>query len=595
MKRLIKISFDINDRDAAIVYIDGNILELEGETHAQIINDYLISLGLEGLNYTMLRPKLFGNYNNLTDEAIEDIKNIKENINSIAFAHKVDNENGIFIDTDELYNVRLYTVVDALKNKYKYYDIYDNKDFNTKTLNFEKLSNKKIENYYDIMNRNAAVLYIDGEILEGETHANIITKYLNERGLGGLYNKWHRPGLFDDPNDLTENGKKDVEKVKENINSMAYAHRVDKENGIFIDTSKLYNIDLNTVVNALKNEYKNYDIYDDNNYNPDTLEFKKIANKKIKSHDMGKRTSAIAYIDGKILEGNTHAQIIDQYLKNNKLGELNDIWTRPELFIDDLEKLFEEDKKDVELIKENINSIAFAHKVDKEKRIYLDTELYNIDRDTIIGAFQNKYKDYDIYDDDNHELIIEKIANKRLIKSKISYDINYQDKTYEIYENPTSDELLTIKKSNLNNSIRGVIYEDGTIYVWDGELLHNNVKHIIDINQFRFSVDDISWLIDAHNEYTKNEVIKLINKYKDILSQFGNLYINWEFFRTKDKYHCNIEPNLIFEKNIISSRLKNRNKELWEVSMSPISPLYPGFYIEEEKKEVEVSEDEEID
>ena len=145
----------------------------------------------------------------------------------------------------------------------------------------EKLSNRLIQSYYDIDTRDAAITYIDGEILEGNTHANTISRYLNDHGWGQLNDQQHRPGLWDNYSDLLNKDIKDVELVKNNINSIAYAHRVDKKNGIFLDTSKLYNVDLNTVVSALKNKYKGYDIYDDNSYNYETLKFKQIAQKRL--------------------------------------------------------------------------------------------------------------------------------------------------------------------------------------------------------------------------------------------------------------------------------------------------------------------------
>jgi len=49
--------------------------------------------------------------------------------------------------------------------------------------------------------------------------------------------------------------------------------------------------------------------------------------------------------------------------------------------------------------------------------------------------------------------------------------------------------------------------------------------------------------------------------------------------------------DISIEKNTTSSRLKSRNKELWEVSMSPISPLYPGYYTESQEDREKEKED----
>lgn len=52
----------------------------------------------------------------------------------------------------------------------------------------------------------------------------------------------------------------------------------------------------------------------------------------------------------------------------------------------------------------------------------------------------------------------------------------------------------------------------------------------IDVSKFRFSLQpEQGWLIDAHRDYTFNEIEKMIIEYEPILNQIGNVTTG-EFF-----------------------------------------------------------------
>ena len=177
---------------------------------------------------------------------------------------------------------------------------------------------------------------------------------------------------------------------------------------------------------------------------------------------------------------------------------------------------------------------------------------------------------------------------KRLIKSIFYSMVKNGDEHIEIYQNPTSAEISKIKEDDLVGSIRGVIYDDGTIYAWGGELWHRFVKNNIDINQFRFAIDSNGWFIDAHRKYTEDEIINLINKYKDILSQFGDINKDWEIGGLKegdsDKYLYNSDE--IFNKELVlTSRLIE--SELHDAQYMN-SENYIEVYINPDQREIDL-------
>ena len=111
---------------------------------------------------------------------------------------------------------------------------------------------------------------------------------------------------------------------------------------------------------------------------------------------------------------------------------------------------------------------------------------------------------------------------KRLIKSKIFDGFNMYNETYFVFENPTDSEINEVRKLSLG--IRGLIYNNGTIYIWPGEMWHDYIKSKVknlDVDQFRFSYGD-HWEFNLHGKYTFQEGYEIINKYKDFLSKIGD-------------------------------------------------------------------------
>jgi hypothetical protein len=168
---------------------------------------------------------------------------------------------------------------------------------------------KKIARH-DKSNRDFAIVYIDGEVIEAETHALCIDNYLNKKFNEHLdYSLNTRPDLeyidnIDDKNSdfLYPKEKEDLRKIRDNIKQIGFAHGVD--NTIYVEQNTLFNVDLNTVINAIKNKYPDFDIYNDET-NEKLARLKKKA--WLSERDTN-RKFAILYADGKIYTGYTHAE-----------------------------------------------------------------------------------------------------------------------------------------------------------------------------------------------------------------------------------------------------------------------------------------------
>ena len=157
-----------------------------------------------------------------------------------------------------------------------------------------------------------------------------------------------------------------------------------------------------------------------------------------------------------------------------------------------------------------------------------------------IQEFQDKIKIYYLKLNNNISPEIKKnfekgysyASIKRLIKlSESLFEIDYKNQIYEIYKNPSLNTINKIKRNDPHNSIRGVIYNDGTIYVWGGEILHRdmaNIQNEIDIDggcRFHF---DPSWGFDFdfNRRFTEDEAKKYIKQFESYLNQIGNLQNN---------------------------------------------------------------------
>lgn len=145
MKRLIVSRHGVNNRDSAIVYIDGEVLE--GANHPRLVEDYLANHQEKTINAI----KEFGLIANWEENKINDMidmyqkkgklmhgflsqfnewnrlegnKILKEiDELSVGFAHKDGYQ--IYVESESLVNVDFNTVVQAIKAKFPNCEIYD--------------------------------------------------------------------------------------------------------------------------------------------------------------------------------------------------------------------------------------------------------------------------------------------------------------------------------------------------------------------------------------------------------------------------------------------------------------------------------------
>lgn len=290
---------DIYNRESAIVVING-IEVLEYETHAAAVSGYLKSIGCKPLNDTYYRFSIFElnkvkqnpkAFYGKKDQETEDLINIAENIDSLAFAHLMDDYT-IRLETDSLWNCNVNDIALILKETFPDYDILDDNNIKEKKLAIKDL--RAINKQADItQSRESAIVVINNvDIVESNTHASAINNYLSQHGAEPLNDTYYRVTTQDleTPieslkerlnyvSEATKNSLEDVIDIKENINSLAFAHKM-KDYTIRLETDTLWNCNVNDIALILKQNYSDYEILDDNSWDRKRLAI--ITDKRLK-------------------------------------------------------------------------------------------------------------------------------------------------------------------------------------------------------------------------------------------------------------------------------------------------------------------------
>ena len=234
---LNKDAVSFNTREEAILYLDGSLYE--GENHTQIINK-------------------------LCDEKREKGEFVDPNWVydvPMAFIHiqKDDGryKEGLYVEDDSLMNCTLDEVINVLKNKYPDTPIYSNTAYDEKTDYYTRLANKiKSKLAFDVNDRDNAILYIDGEVYQSNSHSECIKEYIENH--------------FDKEEDVSS-ARQDGEEILEEYGldelPIAFAHLVvndpDVNKGIYLETSTIKNVSKQEVINELKDQY-GLKVYDNN-------------------------------------------------------------------------------------------------------------------------------------------------------------------------------------------------------------------------------------------------------------------------------------------------------------------------------------------
>lgn len=115
---------------------------------------------------------------------------------------------------------------------------------------------------YDRDKENGAIVYINGELFEGYTHAECIDEYLSSNNKQNLTDNYGRPWLYEPFKNYqpSQNDIKDEEILKENVKQLAFAHKCSDDMYIHVEESTLQNVDINTVCKEIKKSYPDYSI-----------------------------------------------------------------------------------------------------------------------------------------------------------------------------------------------------------------------------------------------------------------------------------------------------------------------------------------------
>lgn len=125
------------------------------------------------------------------------------------------------------------------------------------------------KSYHDLYDRDCALIYINGEFIDGEIHAECVQKYFDKYPIKFKANIDHIEDRSDFDYELTNNEK---------LESLPFACMNIDQDDIFIEIDTLRNISVDELTNKLKSEYPGYHIYEDtDDYVQDYSAYKKLA------------------------------------------------------------------------------------------------------------------------------------------------------------------------------------------------------------------------------------------------------------------------------------------------------------------------------
>lgn len=451
-------------RDYALCIINGKIYS--GDTHGEAVSKYLKELGIDDIEFN--------------DR--EELNNVLGNnfYSQFAAAHVLDNK--IYLDKHSLENINEQQCVSIIKKELPNYEILD---YDSR----EKLA------LHDRANRTSAVMYLEGNILEGYDHWDMINEYLIKHyNIDRDKKEWEANNIF---NDLP----------------YMMGSKVDEDMTIYLDSITENNVDVNEVINTFKKSYPNYDIVieedDDESYNEYIKQYgdpeyikERFGNKldyRNASHDYDNRDKAIAIINGEVFVGNIHMKLVKDYLeeKTKNGEELNNSYYRLNL---NEEQSLMGDKEDEKIIKEVIHSIAFAHISDN--KIYLEEHsLYNITLEEATNILKANYPNVEIYNDDDYSMDAFENEYKRIaqhnkiskLKKQSEHDYDTRDsaiaiidgKVYTAYTHMQAIQQALDEKTNyeyeLNNTHNRIDLNSDDLTTKQNEdknSINNNIQSI---------------------------------------------------------------------------------------------------------------------
>ena len=249
MKRLIrKANHDIGRRDKALLYIDGKVYA--AFTHGDAIKDYV----KENMPDGKYREEEKDDWNYIINNNPE-LDDLPMGFGHLVIENKDGNEaSGIYVETYACENCSPSEVISAFKAAYPDYDVYDEEAYTKKLAKLNKTAVSQTT-------RDKAILYMDGELYEGENHTPIIDKVYDEKRKNGEFvnydNVYNAALAF-------IHMQKDDGRYKE---------------GLYIEDDSLMNCTLEEVISALKNKYPDTPIYSNTAYDDKEDYYTRLASK----------------------------------------------------------------------------------------------------------------------------------------------------------------------------------------------------------------------------------------------------------------------------------------------------------------------------
>lgn len=206
----------ISARDYAIAIINGEIYT--GDTHGECVTKYLNDIGIEDIEFydrIDLREILGYNF-----------------YSQFAAAHLEGNK--IYLDNQSLENITTEQCVKLLEKEYPEFEICD----------YDTM--QKLGIYLDKNNRDSAILYVNGEILEGYDYWQLMKEYAKNYNIN--------------ENDYSSNDKynTEVENIFDNECSYALGNKLN--NNIYFEIDFLHHCSEDEIINSVKQQMPNYEI-----------------------------------------------------------------------------------------------------------------------------------------------------------------------------------------------------------------------------------------------------------------------------------------------------------------------------------------------
>ena len=440
-----------NTRTNAIVYINGEFLE--GNSHPNMVQQWLIDNG-----------KLLDVVNNFIEEhpelSEEDKKTMVDNAKEgyipddilsklsefdrekltfanipYAIAHRLDNSDGmeIFIDTNVIANISLDELVKEFHKNYPKATLFDD---NTSEILYAPENRSKNKDDYSHKSRRILTIFveIDVNISDEQLLAKLNNNILKE--VDG-FNK----AKFE----VVDLDSKRLLKVKLFVESSLNSKEIEKQ------------------ASEILKDYIN------------SLVVKKIAG-LVKKSGINNRTRALVYIDGNVIEGGNHPDLITKYLKDtNKVDSAVKAYFKNQGYSEEQIKLEYEDMEEEnevlpydmymelgEYERKNIDfdlpyAAADYIRTNKIEKIRILTDfLQHVSLNQVVDAFHDVYPDAVILDYDTNEILykpdnvnmeetnLEDFYEKLIIKVNMrSFDFDY-DEFYMYFKNEIPEIVKSI-------------------------------------------------------------------------------------------------------------------------------------------------------